>query len=199
MVKLTGIGILKWNGDQEATSLGLAADVSNYGYFQRGAVKEMMAFVARTVAKRTQPGQRQSVQQDDFFCHAHNRDGLVGVVFVDKEYPVRSAFCVVNKVLDDFLQIHGAKWRAITADSTEATAMLEPALAKYQDPHQADKLAKIQSDLDETKVVLHRTIESMLERGEKLDTLVGKSEDLSMASQMFYKQARKTNSCCKLM
>ena len=59
-----------------------------------------------------------------------------------------------------------------------------------QDPHQADKLAKIQSDLDETKVVLHRTIESMLERGEKLDTLVGKSEDLSMASQMFYKQVR---------
>lgn len=58
-----GIGILKWNGDNEATSLGLAADVSNYGYFQRGAVKEMMAFVARTVAKRTQPGQRQSVQQ----------------------------------------------------------------------------------------------------------------------------------------
>ena len=50
-----------------------------------------------------------------------------------------------------------------------------------------------------SQVVLHRTIESMLERGEKLDTLVGKSEDLSMASQMFYNQARKTNSCCKLM
>ena len=68
-----------------------------------------------------------------------------------------------------------------------------------QDPHQADKLAKIQADLDETKVVLHKTIESMLERGEKLDNLVDKSQDLSMASQMFYKQARKTNSCCKLM
>jgi synaptobrevin family protein YKT6 len=49
------------------------------------------------------------------------------------------------------------------------------------------------------QVVLHRTIESMLERGEKLDTLVGKSEDLTLASQLFYKQAKKTNSCCKLM
>ena len=68
-----------------------------------------------------------------------------------------------------------------------------------QDPAQADKLTKIQRDLDETKVVLHKTIESMLERGEKLDTLVDKSSDLSMASQMFYKQARKTNSCCKMM
>ncbi len=67
---------------------------------------------------------------------------------------------------------------------------------RVQDPHQADKLAKIQSDLDETKVVLHRTIESMLERGEKLDTLVGKIEDLRMARQMFYKQARRVLLCC---
>ena len=71
--------------------------------------------------------------------------------------------------------------------------------ASVQDPAQADKLTKIQRDLDETKVVLHKTIESMLERGEKLEALVDKSSDLSMASQMFYKQARKTNSCCKLM
>lgn len=70
-MKLTGIAILKWNGDAEANSLGMSADVSSYGYFQRGAVKEMMAFVARTVAKRTQPGQRQSVQQVPHLVFKH--------------------------------------------------------------------------------------------------------------------------------
>lgn len=64
---------------------------------------------------------------------------------------------------------------------------------------QADKLTKIQQDLDETKIILHKTIESVLDRGEKLDHLVDKSNDLSLASQMFYKQARKTNSCCSYM
>lgn len=48
--------------------------------------------------------------QDEFYCHAHNRDGLVGIVFVDKEYPVRSAFCVVNKV--------GPPYIALCAGST---------------------------------------------------------------------------------
>ena len=67
------------------------------------------------------------------------------------------------------------------------------------DPVQADKLTKIQQDLDETKIILHKTIESVLDRGEKLDQLVDKSNDLSLASQMFYKQARKTNSCCNFM
>lgn len=86
--------------------------------------------------------------------------------------------------------------RPISASKAAIASMVS---ASPQDPTQADKLSKIQKDLDETKVVLHQTIDSMLQRGEKLDSLVDKSEDLSMASQIFYKQARKTNSCCRMM
>lgn len=49
---------------------------------------------------------------------------------------------------------------------------------------------KIQQELDETKIVLHKTIESMLERGENIDNLVARSEGLSTASKMFYTQVR---------
>ena len=37
---------------------------------------------------------------------------------------------------------------------------------------------------------------SLLERGEKLDDLVAKSDELSAQSKMFYKTAKKTNACC---
>lgn len=47
---------------------------------------------------------------------------------------------------------------------------------------------KIQKELDETKIVLHKTIESVLERGEKIDSLVAKSDGLSSQSKMFYQQ-----------
>jgi len=73
---------------------------------------------------------------------------------------------------------------------------LEDYLVKYQDPASADKVTKIQNDLDETTNILHKTIDSVLERGVKLDSLVEKSDDLSRQSKMFYKQAKKTNSCC---
>lgn len=59
-----------------------------------------------------------------------------------------------------------------------------------QDPAKADSLYRVQQDLDETKIILHKTIESVLHRGEKLDNLVQKSSDLSSASQIFYKQVR---------
>ena len=76
---------------------------------------------------------------------------------------------------------------------------------------------KIQKELDETKIVLHKTIESVLQRGEKIDDLVAKSDGLSAQSKMFYSeykpvicnfllkltfaaaQAKKQNSCCILM
>ena len=47
---------------------------------------------------------------------------------------------------------------------------------------------KIQKELDETKIVLHKTIESVLERGEKIDSLVAKSDGLSSQSKLFYQQ-----------
>lgn len=81
---------------------------------------------------RTQPGQRQTVKNEEYYCHAHNRDGLVGIAFADGEYPARAGFGVVNKILDEFSDTSGNKWRTATEDSTDAIPILEPALQKYQ-------------------------------------------------------------------
>lgn len=50
---------------------------------------------------------------------------------------------------------------------------------------------KVQAELDETKIILHKTIESVLQRGEKLDSLVERSDALSAQSRLFYKTAKK--------
>jgi len=68
---------------------------------------------------------------------------------------------------------------------------------------------KVQQELDETKIVLvrfrlhvvtcivvnaesqHKTIESVLQRGEKINDLVDRSQALSAQSKMFYKTAKK--------
>jgi synaptobrevin family protein YKT6 len=66
---------------------------------------------------------------------------------------------------------------------------LKEYIVKYQDPQQADSIMKIQKELDETKIVLHKTIESVLQRGEKIDDLVAKSDGLSAQSKMFYSES----------
>ena len=70
-------------------------------------------------------------------------------------------------------------------------------------------MMRVQNDLDETKIVLasylsilimyiirylndqHETIDAVLQRGEKLDNLVAKTDKLSTTSKAFYKEVCK--------
>lgn len=201
-MKITALLVLKVSGaagSSETAVLANASDVSQFGFFQRQSAREFIVFASRTIAGRTPLGQRQSVSQDEYMVHCYNRNGLCGLAFVDKEYPMRSAFSVINKVLDEYQTTFGNTWQTKTTDSTDPWPYLPDALTKFQNPTEADKLLKIQRDLDETKVILHKTIDSVLARGERLDSLVDKSTDLSMASQVFYKQAKKANQCCTIL
>jgi len=123
--------------------------------------------------------------------------GSVGVIIADQEYPVRPAFSLLTKLLEDFI----AKVPASSYSTPAAISFPEvnTYLQKYQDPRQADAIMKVQQELDETKIILHKTIESVLERGEKINDLVDRSNALSAQSKAFYKTAKKQNSCCMIM
>jgi synaptobrevin family protein YKT6 len=121
---------------------------------------------------------------------------LGGTVITDTEYPARVAFVLLGQLLEEFSTAQGDSWKTVTTPESVTFPPVEEYLAKYQDPAAADKVTKIQKDLDETTEILHKTIDSVLERGVKLDNLVERSDDLSKQSKMFYKQAKKTNSCC---
>jgi synaptobrevin family protein YKT6 len=157
----------------------------------------MISFLTKTFIKRTEPGQRQSITHEGYVVHCYVRsDGLGGAVTTDGEYPARVAFVLLGQLLDEFAASVGDSWMTCTVHESIAYPPLDEYLQKYQDPSAADKITKIQKDLDETTQILHKTIDSVLERGVKLDSLVERSNDLSAQSKMFYKQAKKTNSCC---
>ncbi|KIL88422.1 synaptobrevin like ykt6 [Fusarium avenaceum] len=178
-MKLFYIGIVR-NQDKPAVELISQKDLSAYSRFTRNSYSELLTLFSRTVAERTRPGQRQDVEEHDLTSHAlGSSEGICGVV-------------------DEFLTKYP---RSSWADGEPVLAFpeLKEYLSKYQDPHQADSILKIQKELDETKIVIHKTIESVLQRGEKLDDLVAKSDGLSAQSKLFYQQAKKQNSCCVLM
>jgi hypothetical protein len=68
------------------------------------------------------------------------------------------AFTLINKVLDDFsLKFPSTAWNTLTvAQSQAGFPELKELLVKYQDPHSADSLMKVQKELDETKIILVR-------------------------------------------
>jgi len=132
-------------------------------------------------------------------CHCYNRPDGLGACFVtEKEYPPRVAFVLLIRLLKEFNQKHAEQWNAATRDIFIPFPSLDTALVKFQDPAEADKIMKIQKDLDETVNIMHKTIGRVLERGVKLDILVEKSDALSSQSKLFYKAAKKHNRCCTI-
>ncbi|KAK0295689.1 palmitoyltransferase [Friedmanniomyces endolithicus] len=199
-MKLLYIGILR-NEDKPAVELCAERDLSSYSRFTRGSVGEFMSLFCKTVAERTRPGQRQDVEEQSYTFHAYARtEGVAGIIISDQEYPALVAHQLLSKVLDEFLARYPrSAWSGSTVGEGCPFPQLKEYIVKYQDPHAADSIMKIQKELDETKIVLHKTIESVLERGEKIDSLVAKSDGLSAQSKMFYTQAKKQNSCCTVM
>ncbi|KZT06598.1 snare protein YKT6 [Laetiporus sulphureus 93-53] len=199
-MKIFALSIFLAPSSQSSTVLTSATDLSSFSFYQRPSVGEFMQFFAKTIVERTPSGQRQSVQENQYTAHVYNRGGaeqLAAVIVTDSEYPVRPAFSLLTKLLEDFV----AKVPATTYSTPAAISFPEinTYLQKYQDPRQADAIMRVQQELDETKIILHKTIESVLARGEKINDLVDRSNALSTQSKMFYKTAKKQNSCCVLM
>ena len=124
-----------------------------------------MSLFSKTVAERTRPGQRQDVEEQSYTFHAYARsEGVAGIIISDQEYPALVAHQLLGKILDEFLSKYP---RSAWANSNSEVPFpaLKEYITKYQDPQQADSIIKIQKELDETKIVLHKTIESVLERG----------------------------------
>jgi len=199
MVKVFAISVIRRPTEDpvggRCVTLKASFDLASFGFFQRASVQEFLSFSSTTIVERTGLAMRQSVKEQEYLCHVYVRgDGLGAVLVSDADYPHRVAHTLLTKVLDDFSS--KLDWKAANADSFRNYKELDLVLARYQDPKQADALTKIQAELDETKIIMHNTIEAVLERGEKLDDLVAKSDNLSAQSKMFYKTAKKTNSCC---
>jgi synaptobrevin family protein YKT6 len=78
----------------------------------------------------------------------------LAIVITDEEYPVRPAFSLLQKLIDDFItSVPKNQWaNPASIDFPAAKAYL----AKYQDPKQADQIMRVQAELDETKIILVR-------------------------------------------
>lgn len=199
-MKLFGLIVLRARpgAEEEPLVCSSALDVSSVGWLQRSSAKEFLVFLARTVAKRVTPGSRNQVNEQAHVIYVTTRtDGLATVAICDTEYNSRVAFTMLSQVATEFSDLFRGKWENVEGakDNFLSWPGLEQTLVKYQNPEEADKILKIRKDIEATQVIMHQAIDSVLARGEKIDNLVARSEDLSGASKTFYKQAKKTNSC----
>jgi len=203
-MKVYSIILFKWREKESPLVLSSVYDLSFFGYFQRSTVRQVLLFASREVVQRTRPGDRQTVLHNGNNCHTYtllSPPNTACAVTTDEEYPQRVVFSLVSVSLEEFAKLHSSNpdIQNPIADLDLAVPALDQLLIKYQDPIEADKILKIQKNLDETKTILVQTIDQILERETKLEDLAKRSQDLSFQSKVFLEKANQTNSCCTIL
>lgn len=113
------------------------------------------------------------------YCY---RDKNYYVLISNNEYPERIAIELLSKIK--------------TLDYNELE--IEKLWKQYQNPKETDKLLQIQTELDNTKVVLLDSVKKLVERGESIESLQKRAEDLAKEAENFKIDSIKLNRCCKL-
>lgn len=83
----------------------------------RSNVKDSFKFLARESLPCLSKHTRHTVAQEDKLCHIQvAKKPVAAYAFVDKDYPKRVVFVLLNKVLEVFFEKVGDKWQTYTED-----------------------------------------------------------------------------------
>ena len=182
--------------------LSSAFSVSFVSIFQRGTLKDFLNFHSRLVIERVSQDTHAQVQLEKGICFAIANSDKIGVTMIcDEEYPKRVAIDFLLKVHNDFKTFISEKkldLNLYTNDTDVKYPNIATEIEEWQDPSKKDNLMKLQNELNDVTDIMRQNLNELLKREENLEKLMEKSNDLSSTSVNFYKQAKKTNSCCNL-
>ena len=180
--------------------LSSAFSLSFISIFQRGTLKDFLNFHSRLVIERVAQDTHAQVQLEKGICYAIANSDKIGVTMIcDEEYPKRVAIDFLLKIHNDFKTFVAEKKLDLNLYSSDTDVKYEhiaTEIEEWQDPSKKDNLMKLQSELNDVTDIMRQNLNELLKREENLEKLMEKSNDLSATSVSFYKQAKKTNSCC---
>jgi len=130
---------------------------------------------------------KMSYAYDRYFFHYSAGDGLIFLCMTDEQFPRRIAFAFLDDVKNRFLSMYRASYRdAMTFGMNEEFSRVLKKLMEYfsYDPS-VDKIGNVQKKVDETKKIMVENIERVLDRGERIELLVSRTEHLEDSSYKF--------------
>ena len=182
--------------------LSSAYAVSFVSIFQRGTLKDFLKFHSRLVIERVAKDTHAQVSLEKGICYAIANSDKIGLTMIcDEEYPKRVAIDFLLKIHADFKTFIAEKkldLNLYTNDTDVKYDYIANEIEDWQDPSKKDNLMKLQSEINDVADIMRQNLNELLKREENLESLMQKSSDLSATSVSFYKQAKKTNSCCNL-
>lgn len=130
--------------------------------------------------------------QGPYLFHYICEDYLTYMCITDDDFQRSRAFLYLNEIKRRFLAVYGqgAQTALAYAMNTEFGRVLANEMKHYSESRDLDRLSKVHGELDELKDIMVKNIDNIAMRGERLELLVHKTENLSANSVTFRKTSR---------
>ena len=153
---------------------------------------------------KAEDGQRQSFAHGDFLFHYEISNGLLFMAITDKDFHRPAAFLFLAEVAARFHRTYGQRANTalpyamnadfslvLSAEMTTANRPAPPDASRAGAGYGAiGKTAAVGAEVEATKAVLVKSMETMLERGERLELLVDRTANLEAGSVSFRTRSR---------
>ncbi|KAF9208408.1 Vesicle-associated membrane protein [Haplosporangium sp. Z 27] len=129
---------------------------------------------------------------DRYLFHYICEDGLTYMCMADDSFGRRIPFAFLQDIKQQFLTRYGLE-RALDAKYPNAMNEFSRVIAKqmeyYSTNPEADKIKHVQGEIEQVKDVMVHNIERVLERGERIELLVDKTDSLNHQAYAFKKRS----------
>eukprot|EP01118_Nematostelium_gracile_P007497 TRINITY_DN2448_c0_g1_i1.p1 TRINITY_DN2448_c0_g1~~TRINITY_DN2448_c0_g1_i1.p1 ORF type:complete len:227 (+),score=56.28 TRINITY_DN2448_c0_g1_i1:69-749(+) len=118
-------------------------------------------------------------------------DGLTYLCMADEEFGRRVPFSYLEDLKNRFKSTYGQRGKTALAFgmNEDFSRVMKHLMDYYSNNPSADKITKIKGEVDEVKNVMVHNIEKVLERGERIELLVDKTESMSQNAFQFKKSS----------
>ncbi|XP_042562986.1 synaptobrevin homolog 1-like [Clupea harengus] len=137
------------------------------------------------------PLYRRSVLKDCFRYHVLSEDGITYICATEPSFESKRAHKFLDELQSALVNSPLIK-RVAFAQPYEFSADLNQMLSKQMadsgaQPSSSSKVNQMQDQVNDVKVILKDNINKVLERGERLDDLIDKTDDLQATADSFQK------------
>ncbi|MEW5303827.1 MAG: hypothetical protein WDW36_006481 [Sanguina aurantia] len=147
----------------------------------------------RLLEKLPEEDTRVSYTQDRMMFHVAVVDGVAYMCMAEESFGRRIPFAFLEDIKAKFSSLYGeAALLAVAYEyNSEFSRVLQERMTYYSSDPAADTINRVKGEILEVKGIMINNIEKVLDRGERLDVLLDKTEGLQDVAFTFRREARR--------
>eukprot|EP01023_Acetabularia_acetabulum_P021133 TRINITY_DN21058_c1_g1_i3.p2 TRINITY_DN21058_c1_g1~~TRINITY_DN21058_c1_g1_i3.p2 ORF type:complete len:227 (-),score=32.27 TRINITY_DN21058_c1_g1_i3:173-853(-) len=137
-------------------------------------------------------GSRLAYAHEKYWYHILTYEGFTFLCIVDEKAPKRLIYAYLEDISHEFVKrFKDRAQHAIAYEyNSEYAPVMKEKMTFYSTNPNADQLDRMRMKVSNVKEVMVSNIQKVLERGEKLDNLQNKTDELEEQSNVFKRKAR---------